>query len=98
VKTAPDQRARQRRRGPARVAVCPAVSGPDRAAAAGPGEYAAKFWPNRGVPPEGELLTGLDPGRCSGCWDTITQNGIAPGSFTTDASGKQRFESFLRPA
>jgi len=45
-----DQRASPRRRGPARVAVCPAVSGSHRAAAAGPGEYAAKFPGVTGVP------------------------------------------------
>jgi len=45
----------------------------------------------------GELVAGLDPRSCPGCWDTMTQNGIAPGTFTTDASSSQKFEAFPRP-
>jgi hypothetical protein len=46
----------------------------------------------------GELLTGLDPRSCPGCWDAMRKNGIAPGTFIMEASGNQRFESFARPA
>lgn len=46
----------------------------------------------------GELLAGLDPQSCPGCWDTMTQNGIAPGTFTTDARGGHSFASLPRPA
>ena len=54
-------------------------------------------WVRPGVA-AGELMTGLDPQNCSGCWDTMTKNGIAPGTFTADDSGNQRWESFPRPA
>ena len=43
-------------------------------------------------------MVGLDPQNCPGCWDTMAQNGIAPGTFITDDTGNQRFESFSRPA
>jgi len=62
TKTAPDQRVGQRSRGSAWVGVCPAVSGPDRAAAAGSGEYAAKYRSDR-ASPQG----GCDPSTTSYC-------------------------------
>lgn len=46
----------------------------------------------------GELVAGLDPQNCHGCWDTMTKNGIAPGTFTAHGSGTQKWESFPRPA
>lgn len=54
-------------------------------------------WARTGVA-AGELMTGLDPQNCPGCWDMMTKNGIAPGTFTAEASGNQRWESFPRPA
>jgi hypothetical protein len=39
----------------------------------------------------GDLMTGLDFENCPGCWDTMTQNGIAPGIFTTDTNGGNEF-------
>ena len=46
----------------------------------------------------GELLAGLDPQNCHGCWDTMAQNGIAPGTFVADGTSAQRFVAFPRPA
>jgi len=54
-------------------------------------------WVRPGVA-AGELMTGLDPQNCPGCWNTMTRNGIAPGTFTADGNGNQRWESFPRPA
>jgi len=45
----------------------------------------------------GELIAGLDPETCVGCWDTMSQNGIVPGTFTTDRNGNQKFEPIPRP-
>lgn len=53
-------------------------------------------WVRPGVA-SGEIIAGLDPQNCSGCWDTMAQNGIAPGTFTTDGSDNRGFESFPRP-
>ncbi len=53
-------------------------------------------WVRLGVA-AGELMAGLDPQHCHGCWDVMSQNGIAPGTFTPDVSGSQRWEPFLRP-
>jgi hypothetical protein len=53
-------------------------------------------WVRPGVA-AGELMTGLDPQNCSGCWDTMAQNGIAPSTFITDGTSNQRLESFPRP-
>jgi len=53
-------------------------------------------WVRLGVA-AGELLTALDPQNCPGCWDTMTTNGLAAGTFTADGNGDQKWESFLRP-
>lgn len=54
-------------------------------------------WVRPGVA-AGELMAGLDPQNCLGCWDTMAQSGIAPGTFITDSASNQRFEPFPRPA
>jgi hypothetical protein len=53
-------------------------------------------WVRPGVA-AGDLVAGLDPQNCSGCWDTMTHAGIAPGIFTTDDNGNQKFEPIRRP-
>lgn len=45
-----------------------------------------------------DLVTGLDPKNCYGCWDTMERNGIAQGTHTTDDSGNPLWEAFPRPA
>jgi hypothetical protein len=46
----------------------------------------------------GLLVTGLDFQNCPGCWDTMSQNGAAPGIFTPDGSGGYAFTPVPRPA
>lgn len=45
----------------------------------------------------GELMAGLDPENCVGCWDTMSKNGIAPGTLTKDENGNRKWEPILRP-
>ena len=39
----------------------------------------------------GDLMTGLDPEECVGCWDVMAKHGIAPGILTTGADGDQKW-------
>ncbi len=53
-------------------------------------------WVRPGVA-AGDLMMGLDPENCSGCWDAMTKEGIAPGIFTANANGGHKFTPIPRP-
>jgi hypothetical protein len=46
----------------------------------------------------GTLIGGLDPANCAGCWDTLTQSGAAPLTFTPDGNGGYASASIPRPS
>jgi hypothetical protein len=52
-------------------------------------------WVRPGVA-AGDLMSGLDPENCLGCWDAMAQRGISPGIFATDTNGGQKFEPIFR--
>ena len=53
-------------------------------------------WTRPGIA-SGELIGGLNPEGCIGCWDIMSKNGIAPGVLTAAGKGGQRFKLIPRP-
>lgn len=43
-----------------------------------------------------DLIQGLDPKNCHGCWDAMQQSGIAPGTYVKDGSVRE-WQPFPRP-